>query len=317
MTSLKQPFGASDAPLLPKQFPSGDGARMDGESLARRLEQFSGFRVLRALELETGLSSLGAINFDEHIAVVVDSETTGLDATQDRMVEIAAQRFCFDATGGIRAIERVQSWLEDPERAMPDRVVALTGLTDDMLAGQRFNDEAVLSVLSSADLIIAHNAAFDRPFFDIRFPKLRESRWACSMSQLDWADLGFDGRALGHLIMQCGWYFEGHRAAADVCALTTLLGHKAHDERTLFAHLLDASNSETIRIEAIGAPFNAKNTLKQRGYRWDRHGQFWFRETTSPKASEELSWLESHVYFGRGAPNTRTVTARERFILQP
>ena len=317
MTSFKQQLGASDAPPLPKQVPSGDGAGLDGESLARRLEQFSSFRVLRALELDAGLSSLGAIKFDERIAVVVDSETTGLDATQDRMGEIAAQRFCFDATGGIRAIERVRSWLEDPGRAMPERLVALTGLTDDMLAGQRFNDDAVLSILSSADLIIAHNAAFDRPFFDNRFPNLRESRWACSMTQLDWADHGFDGRALGHLVMQCGWYFEGHRAAADVRALTTLLGHNARDERTLFAHLLDASNSETIRIEAIGAPFNAKNTLKQRGYRWDRNGQFWCCEATSQTASEELSWLDSHVYFGRGTPNTRTVTARERFILQP
>ena len=40
----------------------------------------------------------------------------------------------------------------------------LTGITDAMLAGQRINLDAVEAFIEQADLVIAHNAGFDRPF---------------------------------------------------------------------------------------------------------------------------------------------------------
>lgn len=314
MTILKRLFGVLASSPNPASRQNLE--EQEGEALAKRLEQFPSYRVLRALNVNAGSDSLAPLRSGERIAVVVDSETTGLDPVEDRLIEIAAQRFTFDETGQINSIESVRSWLEDPGRTLPDKIVELTGLTDSQLAGRRFDEAELLAHLESADLIIAHNAAFDRPFFDSRFPELRGRRWACSLSQLDWSALGFEGRALGHLVMQSGWFFEGHRAGADVNALTVLLSNIAPDGRTVFSHLLEACNGETVRIEAIGAPFEVKESLKQRGYRWDGNGRFWWRELNSEAASEEFEWLDGHVYFGRGGPRTSTITARERFTLQ-
>lgn len=286
---------------------------LDGEELARQLEKLEGYRVLRALDPLTGFEELPPLAPGERIGVVVDSETTGLDHDQDKMVEIAAQRFAFDRAGRITNVERVRSWLEDPHQPLPERVAQLTGLTDSDLRGEVFDELEIVKRLSTADIIIAHNAGFDRPFFDRRFPQLRDCPWGCSLSQLDWLKLGFDGRALGHLLLQSGLYFEGHRAASDVVALAALLARQLSDGRTIFSHLLEECVADTVRVEAVGSPFEAKDALKRRGYRWDGGGRFWWKELRSTDLESETAWLEDEVYFGRGRPRLRVITPRNRF----
>lgn len=244
---------------------------------------------------------------------MIDSETTGLDPEADRMVELAIQRFLFTADGQIVAIERVRSWREDPGRPMPERLVRLTGLSDADLRGQRFDDAMIVALLDSADLVIAHNAGFDRPFVDRRFPHLAPGAWACSLDQLDWLELGYDGRSLGHLLLQSGHYFEGHRAAHDVVALTKLLSIGLRDGRTILSYLLARCDRDSIRVEAVGAPYDAKDLLKRRGYRWDAAARCWWREIDTDALDAERRWLEEDVYHGRGNARLQTITARDRF----
>jgi len=293
-------------PLLPE-------GQLQGEELARALEGHPGFRVLRALDQSGNVDELALPQDGERVGVVVDTETTGLDPSEYRLIEIATQRFLFTVTGKIVQIERVRYWLEDPETPLPALIRRLTGLGDDDLRGKLFDSGAITTILGEAALVIAHNAAFDRPFLDARFPGLRYRAWACSLTQLDWPALGYDGRALGHLVMQSGRFFVGHRASNDVLALTTLLGTIATDERTILSHLLERCMLDSFRIDAVGAPFEAKDALKERGYRWDPDRRFWSREVGIMDIEEETEWLDQRVYRGRGAPNVLRVTPRERF----
>lgn len=139
------------------------------------------------------------------VGVSVDVETTGLDRESDKIIELAVQRFRFDELGRIIQIGTPRVWREDPGRALDPRFTRLTGLTDELLAGQIIDDVAAAEILTSGDIIVAHNAAFDRPFVDRRLPAVAGRPWACSMAEVDWLDLGFDGRALGYLVTQCGW----------------------------------------------------------------------------------------------------------------
>lgn len=289
---------------------------VDGEMLAQQLERMPGYRVLRELPAVDTVESLGQQSFGQRVAAVVDTETTGLDPAVDRLVEIAIERFSYDAQGHIIAIERPNSWLEDPGQPMPDRLVRLTGLTDEDLSGRKFDDAAIVSMLEGADLIIAHNAAFDRPFLDRRFHTLSKRAWACSLAQLDWSALGFDGRALGHLLLQNGWYFRGHRADKDVHALVTLLGVTLGNGRTILSHLLERCEQASFRIEAVGAPFEAKDALKGRGYRWDSRQRHWWREVDDSALDPETAWLGHAVYRFGGRPIIHRVTAEDRFSAQ-
>ena len=296
-------------PVLPEE-------QLQGEALARALERHSGFRVLRALDQSGNVNELARPQADEQIGVVVDTETTGFDPLEDRLIEIATQRFLFTVMGEIRQIERVRYWLEDPERPLPALIRRLTGLTEDDLRDKLFDTAAITTVLGEAALVIAHNAAFDRPFLDARFPGLHYKAWACSLTQLDWPALGYDGRALGHLVMQSGRFFVGHRASNDVLALTSLLRTIATEDRTILSHLLERCMLDSFRMDAVGAPFEAKDALKARGYRWNPDRRFWSREVGIVDLAEETEWLNQRVYRGRGTPNVGQVTPSERFAVR-
>lgn len=292
---------------------SSEFVEPSGEDLALRLSSMPGYRVLRKIDTNLGVERLRTTAVGERIAVVVDTETTGLDPVKDLIIEVAVQRLIFDEGQKIVEIERARSWLEDPQRPLTAEISQLTGLVDRDLSGKRFDDEAILEMIGDSNIVIAHNAAFDRPFLDRRFPSISDLPWACSLSQLDWRDLGFDGRALGHLVLQSGRFFDSHRAGNDVSALVTLLGTTATDGRTILAHLLDRCKQESHRIEAIGAPFEAKDELKARGYRWDADRRHWWREVEASELTCEEEWLDSEVYRGRGRPRSVPITPSTRF----
>jgi len=98
----------------------------------------------------------------EKVFVAFDTETTGMWAPINRIVEIGAVRFTL--AGGQPAT--YQS-LVNPERRIPDEVIAVHGITDDMVA----NAPAIRTVLEdfagfcgTDSILVAHNAPFDISF---------------------------------------------------------------------------------------------------------------------------------------------------------
>jgi len=69
---------------------------------------------------------------------------------------------------------------QDPGRDISAFITGLTGISDDMAKGQTIDESAVAEYLEDVDLIIAHNAKFDRSFFEITFPNIKPKAWACS-----------------------------------------------------------------------------------------------------------------------------------------
>ena len=98
----------------------------------------------------------------EDEAIAFDIETTGLSNINDRITEIGAVRI---RDGKI--LERFDTFV-DPERHIPEDITALTGITDDMVAGAPKADEALrmfFDFIGGEDkLLIAHNAGFDVGF---------------------------------------------------------------------------------------------------------------------------------------------------------
>ena len=91
---------------------------------------------------------------------VIDVETTGLDAKNDRVVEIA----CLRVSGG-RVLERFSS-LVDPERPIPTRASAVHGIFDCHVAGKPALAllEPRIRHMTSDAVVVAHNARFDVGF---------------------------------------------------------------------------------------------------------------------------------------------------------
>ena len=68
----------------------------------------------------------------------------------------------------------------EPSEPIPLEVTALTGIMDDMVAGQRIDDSAVSAFVDDAVIVIAHNAGFDRKFAERYWPIFQRKAWGCS-----------------------------------------------------------------------------------------------------------------------------------------
>ncbi len=97
--------------------------------------------------------------------VAADVETTGLDPSADRLLEVGAVHFRPDGNGGFVPGDRL-SLLVDPGIPIPEESTRLTGITPEMVRGASTPDEAVerLAAFLGGRPMVAHNAFFDLDF---------------------------------------------------------------------------------------------------------------------------------------------------------
>lgn len=240
---------------------------------------------------------------------VVDCEATSTDPQTAEVIDLAVCVLEIDGDGVITGVAELKQGYRDPSMPIPPDVTRLTGISDANVAGALFDAEDWTDLFNRCDLLVAHNAAYDAVVLERLLPGIRGRRWGCSMAEIDWAGLGFDGRSLGYLLTQIGFFNRGHRAMADVTSLVHLLSWQAPDGRCLLAHLQERADRFTTRVEARGAPFSSKDLLKARGYRWSANRRVWWAEIEDEALEAEKRWLSEEV---RCTPSLEVLTARNR-----
>ena len=286
----------------------------NSERLAHCLERDLRYRVLREIPKPYSMMPQQGAPPEGRCMAIVDLETTGLDPTEDAIIEIAILLAFVDEDGAILGHFGPLSWTEEPEVPLSPEITMITGLTAQALAGTSIPDKQVMGLLSRADLMVSHNAAFEIGFLERRYPDLKGKAWACSCKDIPWLKLGLDGRGQGHLLMQHGWMSSAHRAGPDVWALFVLLneartGWLKGPKRTHLQRLLGAADRTTTMVEARGAPYSKKEQLRARGYRWNAREKFWEKELEPHQVEHEEAW---HYRSGLRTPSLRAITAHER-----
>lgn len=173
---------------------------------------------------------------------VVDTETTGLYPSRDRLVEIAIMLLEVEAATGrlVRVLETYEA-LQDPGLPIPAEATAIHGITDAMVRGQRIDALRVGRMLGAADLVVAHNSGFDKGFVRQVMPQVDALVWGCSCRGIPWRKLyaTLDSTRLQYLAaelrVRAG---TAHRALGDVETTVNLILQEGPGGEPHLLHLL-------------------------------------------------------------------------------
>jgi DNA polymerase III epsilon subunit family exonuclease len=150
---------------------------------------------------------------------IIDTETTGLSPTSNRVIELAT----VTVQGG-RIVDRFET-LIDPGVAIPPRITSITGISAPMLDGAPAPQEALRQWLAYLERhpghFVAHNARFDWDFLNAEFARASLAwpftQWTCTVRLSRYCLPKLRKHGLESLIQHFGIRVsDRHRALADV-----------------------------------------------------------------------------------------------------
>ena len=163
--------------------------------------------------------------FDKTTFVVVDLETTGLNAALDSIVEIGAVKM---VNGEI-----VEEWstMVNPGIYVPTECTQISGITTEMLKDSPKLEDVMddfLKILGTDSIFVAHNADFDRTFLNSHLEKMQRAPmpnpYLCTFKLAKTVHPNLSKYGLGSLTTTFGIELpQAHRALHDARATAQLL----------------------------------------------------------------------------------------------
>ncbi len=188
--------------------------------------------------MRTGIKILG-----------VDFETTGLDAAEDRITEVGAVLFDWETQTPLV----VMSTFVNPGRPIPEEITKLTGISNEMVAEYGLPEKDVLGdlrhILDCADYAMAHNAAFDKGFYDaavLRHGFAPDDKvWLCTMDDIKYPD-SITTRNLCYLAAEHSIINPfRHRAVFDVLTMLKVASNYEIDA------IITSAQEPTLYVQAL------------------------------------------------------------------
>ncbi|MFJ1269311.1 3'-5' exonuclease [Legionella lytica] len=284
------------------------------------LSQHPDFHVLKRVPMRFNNTIPGPAS-KVFVATVIDLETMGIDATQDEIIEIGLLSFSFSNEEGVLEIKHSYNELQDPGKPIPPEITKITGIRNEDVLGKTINWNFVLQALNESHVIICHNAQFDRNFLELQTPenirtKVTSLPFGCTIKDIDWKERDYESSKLDYLNWKLGYFYDGHRAINDCWATLNLLLH----ESGAFDELKSNVRKKQTLICAENAPFDKKDLLKNRQYRWSdgtaKLPKCWWKIIDNEVLTEEKTWLDTEIYKQENKSNTlphNTITARNRY----
>lgn len=276
----------------------GRGLFMNEQDYIKALEETGNYRIIKRFDPKAFYMKDETGKIEKKKAIFLDTETTGMDCDGDEIIELAMIPFEYDNEGRIYHILPHYESFNEPKKSIPEAITKLTGITYHMVKGEKINLESIKAVLQDTSLIIAHNASFDRPFCEKLYEGFKNIAWGCSIADIDWKGQECESSKLEYLAYRYGFFYEGHRASIDCLAGIEILSRPLlnNDNKTAMKALLESSKRVDVRLWAENAPFDAKDILKKRGYRWNPQKKTWYIDLPEEKVEAEMLKLNNDVY---------------------
>jgi len=179
---------------------------------------------------------------DPKVYGIIDVETTGLDSNNDEIIELSLILFTYNAEAD-QIIEIIDEYngLREPYVPIKRAATKVHGITKRSIKGMVLDDKKIESMINAADLLIAHNANFDRGFITYEFPVATKKTWLCSMNGIKWKEKGYSSKGLQNLLKDHSIEPESkHRAGYDTKSLLELLSISGKNGKTYLCELLQS-----------------------------------------------------------------------------
>jgi len=229
----------------------------------------------------------------------LDTETTGIDRHHDKIIELAIKVVTFEKSScEIVSIDQVYESFNDPDEDIGHDITLLTGINNDMVEGQSIDWKKVDEIFQFVEIIVAHNAGFDRAFMDRYSLQSPKKLWGCSVNDIDWLSRGFSSAKQELLCYWHGFYFNAHRAMSDVDSLIHLVTHNFYGKDRPLIELIEKSQSPSYIIFADNFKYDPikKDILKGNKYRWNNKQKIWYKSVKLNDIDEEKDWLTATIY---------------------
>ena len=272
------------------------------DSAIARINNESDYKVLQ--RVPESISPSTSQDEQQFKAAIIDLETTGLNSDSDEIIEIGTLVVTFDNSNGITDVVFCDNQLQQPNIPISQEITDITGITNEDVAGCEIDWPLLQDALKDVNLVICHNARFDRQFLEKQTPTdiselFKQKAFGCSASDINWRVLGYEGAKLEYLNLKMGFFYDGHRALVDCWATLNIL----IQEPEAFESLKQAVREKQRLICAINSDFDKKDILKARGYRWSDGSKdlpkSWYTVIADNKTDEELEFLQQEIYNGR------------------
>lgn len=176
--------------------------------------------------------------------LILDTETTGLDHAKDVVIEVACAEFHVPSACVVKTFSTLLSSDGGSPVANPaERVNHIPAEAIRMGIPASFGWDRVDGMAFDCDLVLAHNAPFDRGFVPAGDERpLNRLHWVDTKEDIAWPLANKPGESLVNLTLAHGLGIgHAHRAMADVdmlCRLLTRCHEMGHDLQKMLANAL-------------------------------------------------------------------------------
>ena len=180
------------------------------------------------------MSNLSDLFANHDTVVFFDTETTGLSAKSNRIIELAMIQLKKGESGGPFIAEQYDEFIRLPEgEVVPEKITEITHITNEMVLGGISEEQAVADFLrfvgvgmkGKSTLLIAHNAQFDICFVKEMLKRHGKDIVLSVMDYIDTLTVYKDRRAYPHRLANAIEAYgledrvqNSHRAIDDVLA---------------------------------------------------------------------------------------------------
>lgn len=215
--------------------------------------------------------------------LIVDTETTGLDHTKDDIIEVGAILFSVENVAPLASV----SLIFPGECINP--VASLNKISEPMLREvedfdqmRKYFGDFLESLISAADVFVAHRASFDKGFLTVGGGLFLSKPWTCSKEEFLFRE-GKPGDSLVNIALAHGVpVYKNHRALTDCELLSAIF--QTYSSEALSAMFTHAMLPRDHYVAVTG--YAEREKPKAAGFSWMPEKKMWWKKLTLEEAAK-------------------------------